>query len=282
MSAMTLRVMTWNVWWRFESPDEREEAILAVIEKESPDVICLQEVWAERRGEDQVERFADALEYHAARTDGPWFEERSFGNAILSRWPVIDAEQHALPKDDGTPGHRRALYAVTDSPFGPVPIVSVHLEHRLDGTLVRRRQAATLARVIADRRGDPDRDFPVIVGGDLNATPDSDEVRSLTGRSPLPVPGLLLMDCWEQAGDGTSGVTWSSENPHVGWSAWPNRRLDYLFVSWPRPRPIGNPRRCWLTGTEPISGVQPSDHYAVVADFETEGWDLDRSDVVSS
>jgi len=279
---MTLRVMTWNVWWRFESPEEREEAILAVIEKESPDVLCLQEVWAERRGEDQVERFADALEYHAARTDGPWFEERSFGNAVLSRWPVIDAEQHALPKDDGTPGHRRALYAVTDSPYGPIPVVSAHLEHRLDGTVVRRRQAATLARVIADRRGDPDRDFPVIVGGDLNATPDSDEVRALTGRTAPPVPGLLLMDCWEQAGDGTYGATWSSENPHVEWSAWPNRRLDYLFVSWPRPRPIGNPLRCWLSGTEPINGVQPSDHYAVVADFETEGWDLDRSDVVSS
>jgi hypothetical protein len=68
-------------------------------------------------------------------------------------------------------------------------------------------------------------------------------------------------------------VTWSSENPHVAWSAWPNRRLDYLLVSWPRPRPAGNPLRCWLAGTKPVGGVQPSDHYAVVADFETESSD---------
>jgi endonuclease/exonuclease/phosphatase family metal-dependent hydrolase len=263
-------VLTWNVWWRFESAEEREEAIMAVLKAEEPDVICLQEVWAERDGEDQVEHLADAFDFHAARTDGPWFDDRSFGNAILSRWPLLTAEQHPLPRDDGSSGHRRALLAMVDAPFGELPVISVHLEHRLDGSSTRCRQATALATLIADRRGNPDTTFPVIVGADLNATPDSDEVRLLTGRVDPPVPGLLLMDCWEQAGDGTAGVTWSSENPHVAWSAWPNRRLDYLLVSWPRPRPAGNPLRCWLAGTKPVGGVQPSDHYAVVADFETE------------
>jgi endonuclease/exonuclease/phosphatase family metal-dependent hydrolase len=271
MEAMSLRVLTWNVWWRFESAEEREEAILSVIEREDPDIVCLQEVWAERRGEDQVERLADALEFHAARTDGPWFDDRSFGNAVLSRWPVVDAEQHVLPREDGSSGHRRALLAVTETPHGSITVISVHFEHRLDGSAVRRRQSATLAQIVANRRGDPDVEFPVIVGGDLNATPDSEEVRVLTGRCPPPVPGLLLMDCWEQAGDGSPGHTWSSANPHVAWSAWPNRRLDYLLVSWPRPRPIGNPVQCWLAGTERVYGVQPSDHYAVVADLETDG-----------
>jgi endonuclease/exonuclease/phosphatase family metal-dependent hydrolase len=227
-------------------------------------------VAAERGGEDQVGELADAFDFHAARTDGPWFDGRSFGNAVLSRWPIVAAEQHTLPREDGAPGQRRALLATVESPYGDLQVMSAHFEHRLDGSATRCRQAAALAKVVAERRGELDNAFPFIVGADLNAPPDSDEIRMLTGRSRPPVPGLLLMDCWEQSGDGSLGATWSAENPHVAWSAWPNRRLDYLLVSWPRPRPVGNPLRCWLAGTKPIDGVQPSDHYAVVADFETE------------
>jgi hypothetical protein len=38
-------------------------------------------------------------------------------------------------------------------------------------------------------------------------------------------------------------------------------------VSWPRPRPLGNPSQVWLAGVDPVEGVQPSDHAAVVADI---------------
>ena len=63
------------------------------------------------------------------------------------------------------------------------------------------------------------------------------------------------------------GHTWATANPYLADGAMPNRRLDYLLVSWPRPRPAGNPVRCWLAGTEAVDGVQPTDHYAVVADL---------------
>ena len=107
------------------------------------------------------------------------------------------------------------------------------------------------------------------MGADLNAVPWSDEVRLLTGASAVPVPGLAFTDCWEHAGDGSPGWTWAATNPYLADSAMPNRRLDYLLVSWPRPRPAGNPVRCWLAGVEPVAGVQPSDHHAVVADLVT-------------
>jgi len=38
-------------------------------------------------------------------------------------------------------------------------------------------------------------------------------------------------------------------------------------VSWPRPKPLGNPRRAWLAGVDPVDGVWPSDHAAVVVDL---------------
>jgi endonuclease/exonuclease/phosphatase family metal-dependent hydrolase len=88
----------------------------------------------------------------------------------------------------------------------------------------------------------------------------------LTGRREPAVPGLVFTDLWEVAGEG-SGHTWRRDNPYIADSTWPNRRLDYLFVSWPRPRPLGNPSQVWLAGVDPVEGVQPSDHAAVVADI---------------
>ena len=82
----------------------------------------------------------------------------------------------------------------------------------------------------------------------------------------------MLNDAWELVGDGP-GATWRRDNPHVEQSAWPNRRVDYLMVSWPRRRPAGNPLRVWLAGTEPVDlgdgPVWASDHAAVVADLDT-------------
>ena len=44
-----------------------------------------------------------------------------------------------------------------------------------------------------------------------------------------------------------------------------------LLVSWPRPKPVGNPLRCRLAGDGPVEvdgeSVWPSDHAAVVAEF---------------
>ena len=74
---------------------------------------------------------------------------------------------------------------------------------------------------------------------------------------------------WELKGEGL-GHTWSDRNKYLANANWPNRRLDYLFVTWPRPKPVGNPVRAWLAGVEPVGGVQASDHFAVVADVLTE------------
>jgi hypothetical protein len=91
------------------------------------------------------------------------------------------------------------------------------------------------------------------------------------------VAGIVFTDVWEQAGGHGAGVdpghTWRAANPHTADSAWPNRRLDYLLVSWPRPKPVGNPIEAWTVGTDAIEvdgrPVWPSDHAAVVADFVT-------------
>jgi endonuclease/exonuclease/phosphatase family metal-dependent hydrolase len=267
-----MRVMTWNLWWRFGSWQEREAAIQAVLAAEQPDVVCLQEVWS--AGDDSsAARLATALGYHQVLSDDPFEHRRGpdgagFHNAILSRQPLVDVVSHPLPRADGAPGHRRALAARTECDGRVWPIVSTHFDYRFDQSALRQLQAEALLHVIAGMRTDPDVDAPVIVGGDFNAPPDSDEIRLLTGRRAGPIANLVLSDAWEHVGDGT-GATWRSDNPYQPATAWPDRRLDYLFVSWPRPKPLGNPARAWLAGIEPVAGVVPSDHAAVVVDLRT-------------
>lgn len=263
--------MTWNLWWRFGEWERRATAIRAVVEGEAPDVVCLQEVWGDG-AVSSASILADALGWSCTVTDDPFAGRRgdrpAFHDAIVSRHPILRTDSVALPGADGAPGHRRALVAVLDTPAGPWPVVSTHLDHRFDASAVRQAQCTALLGIVAAARAG-DASPPPIVAGDLNAVPDSDEIRMLTGRRASSVPGVVLSDCWEQVGDGP-GWTWRRENPHLPDTAWPNRRLDYVLVAWPRPKPLGNPRRAWLAGVDPVDGVQPSDHAAVVVDLV--GW----------
>jgi endonuclease/exonuclease/phosphatase family metal-dependent hydrolase len=263
---MTLRVMTWNLWWHFGRWGERFPIIVDAMKAAAPDVICLQEVWSNRARSD-AQRLAVELDFHVVETDPVFYDHQSFGNALLARWPLTRIADEVLPRADSTPSHRRIVAATIDSPWGPWPIASTHLEHRFDRSADRVAQVTRMMELGARWRGNATSDLPLIVGADLNAVPDSDEVRMATGRSP-GIDGFVFSDAWEQSGEGP-GETWLRANPHTGDSAWPDRRLDYLLVSWPRPKPIGNPVRAWRTGDAPVGGRWPSDHCAVVADFVT-------------
>jgi len=263
---MGLRVMTWNLWWHFGPWEARQPLIIDTIRDVAPDVLCLQEAWSDESN-DQVHELAAALGLHVARTDAVFYSGQSFGNAVLSRWPVERLADEPLPRADGSTSHRRVVAAVVHSPFGPWPVASTHLDHRFDRSADRQAQVRALMELAKAWRGEPTVDLPLIVGADLNAVPDTDEVRIATGRAP-GVDGIVLSDAWELVGDG-SGHTWLPECPYSQDSTWPNRRLDYLLVSWPRPKPVGNPIRAWTVGHGGDDDTWASDHLAVVADLVT-------------
>ncbi len=268
---MALRVMTWNLWWRFGSWEARRHAIVDTIRAENPDVLCLQEVWAETAAAGMADILTDELGYHAASSTSIGRTDVGFTNAVMSRWPSSVLGDEALPRVDGSPGHRRILAAEVATPWGSWPIASTHLDHRFDDSGARQVQCRRVLELASGWRGDPTSDLPVIVGADLNAVPDSTEVRLLTGREAGP-GGIVFSDSWEQVGDGP-GTTWRRENPNAADSAWPNRRIDYVLVSWPRPKPVGNPITARVVGTGPVDvkgqAVWPSDHAAVVVDITT-------------
>ena len=260
----SLRLATWNTWWRHGDLDARTPAIAATLRSVAPDVIGLQELCS--RNPDQIAWLSDELRYHVATAPGGEDDRFSIVNAVASRWPITDSGWAFL--DVGAaPKHRTVVWAEIETPFGRWDVFTTHLSHGFDESALRCRQIDEIARLIDERRhADPDRILPPVLVGDLNAVPDSDEIRRLTGRSAGAVPGLVFSDAWELVGAG-QGETYSEANPYVLGSAWPERRLDYILVSWPRLRPNGNPVRAERFAMAPIDGVMPSDHWGVVVEL---------------
>ncbi len=259
-----LRVLTYNVhrWLgtdRRTAPGRTAEVIAAC----EADVVALQEVWREVDGRDQAAELAEALGYHHVYASRLLLDDIEFGNAVLSRWPLARSEEWPLPADGGEDERRVLLLAEVDGPRGPVQVFCTHLNWRFDESLTRTRQVRAVADAIAGARP---RSYPPVLCGDLNAAPDSDEVRMLTGRAPVPVPKLVFHDAWEVAGDGP-GHTWSNANPFVAPELEPDRRIDYVLAGWPRRGGAGHVTSCRLVGTEPVDGVHPSDHYGVLAEL---------------
>lgn len=79
----------------------------------------------------------------------------------------------------------------------------VMLDYPLDASEARQGQVRQLASFIGEVAR---RRHPVVVCGDFNAGPDSDEIRMLTGKTTTAAPGLVFYDAWEMAGDDHWGI----------------------------------------------------------------------------
>jgi len=274
-----VRVMTWNVQGRLGQWERRQNAISASISAAAPDLVLLQESWVEPNGHTQAALLAEEQGFHAhtaaelagfdAYPSAPYWVV----NAILSRWPLRPVRAVPLHDENGKPTWRHALIVSVERPGaegGPVLAVGTHLEHGVERSLTRQAQMEHLLGEVATALGPREswRDnLPAVVAGDFNAVPDSEELRRATGLSSPFVAEFVLVDAWDACGSTDRGATWSSENPLVPRRAvHPNRRLDYITTTAPRQRGRGSFEWCRLSGCDAIDGVQPSDHYAVLAE----------------
>jgi endonuclease/exonuclease/phosphatase family metal-dependent hydrolase len=260
----TVRVVTWNVWGRYGSgPEARQTALEDVLAQVEPDVICLNEAW--RHGaSSQPERIARRLGMPYHHFAGDWQQEDWVsGTGLVCRWPMSEPQNRPLRAEDGT-GTGQVLHVTITGERGPIQLFAVMLDYPLGASAVRQDQVRQLVRFIGEVASRRDL---VIVCGDCNTDPDSDEIRMLTGRAAVASPGMVFYDSWEMAGDGSPGFTWSNRNPLAAISLYPNRRFDYIFSAWPRRGGVGHPVNCELLGVRPPEQDQISDHYGLLADL---------------
>lgn len=256
--------------------EERLAAIRSGVEALDVDVLGLQEVvqlkspsmagglGAEGAVEpafDQARAIAEGFGYHVGfgrNVESPY----PMGNAILSRWPILQTHVFPLPRVD-TDEYRCLLFAELDAPFGPLPVFCTHLNWRTDEGHVREAQM----RYVTDQvRGlAPVEGVPPVLLGDFNAEPDSDEIRFLRGLTSLGGTSVYFADTFAVAGGGGPGSTYCRRNPFAAPMREPDRRIDYIFVRGPDERGRGEPVDARVCFDEPVNGVFASDHFGVVA-----------------
>ena len=155
-----LRLLVSNVRY----PNRQHERLLALVEKEKPDVIGLLEVNA--RWLRKLKPLRETYPYHYELPD-----ERYMGLALYSRIPIEDARTLELTVAHSTP----AIVATLQTPAGKVELVLAHPMSPIDrGNILRRNaQIAELAR----HAGAASR--PLVLAGDLNLTMWNDGYRPL-------------------------------------------------------------------------------------------------------
>jgi endonuclease/exonuclease/phosphatase family metal-dependent hydrolase len=254
----TLRIMTWNVWGLYGPWREREAAIVATLRDAHPDIVVLTESWA-KGGDSQCARLADPLGLPHHTFGGVQAQEDRAalsGVAVMSRWPIQRTSSL-------TCGSARVQFAELSGPRGLIQVYGLVMDAWwFDESQARQDAVRELLTCVNEAR---DKRAPLIICGDFNADPDSDEIRMLTGRTTAPVPGLSFYDAWEVAGPPAPGHTWSNSNPWATQLLWPDRRIDYIFSANPRPGGAGHAVHTDLLGTHPVNNTYPSDHYALQA-----------------
>jgi endonuclease/exonuclease/phosphatase family metal-dependent hydrolase len=265
VSSETWRVVTLNIWNRQGPWGQRLPLVRDGLAALDADVIGLQEVLGFPGMPSQADEIAAGTGWHVHHVPA-WHlgGGLTFGNAILSKHPLADMQSLPLPSPPGL-DTRTVAFARVLLPHGPMPVFVTHLTFQLHLGHARIEQVRALAEHVKTLA--PVDEPPPVVMGDLNADPDSDEMRFLRGLTPLGGTSVYFADCWIATGAEGPGYTYDRRNTYALRSREPSRRIDYIYVRGPDRSLRGEPLACRLALTEAVDGVWPSDHFAVVADI---------------
>jgi len=206
--ASPVKVMSYNIHSAINVAGGQDlEAIAAVIEDSGADIIGLQEVSRTRLmdgGADMPIWLSQRLGMEMVFTGT---EEPIWGNALLSRYPILESGFQSLPRESSLIG-RGFLWARIDvGAEEPLLVVVTHLHHIVDEGQIRLAQVPVILDFL-----EGEKHFVFL--GDLNAEPDSPEIKLIVDAG--------LVDAWLEAGEGP-GFTIDSIDPTA--------RIDYLWHS---------------------------------------------------
>lgn len=217
-----MKLITWNIQWALGMDGRMDPARVVRHARDMADfdVLCLQEVadnFPELNANTDDNQFATfarllpdytAIDGVALDIPGPEGRRKRFGNMILSRYPVGQILRYTLPWEaDKTRNMPRLLIeAVIMAPFGPVRVMTTHLEY----SSVKLRQAQVegireIHRTACEREDIQREDGPgtyrrgpssrsAILTGDFNMKPD--DPAKLRISDPMGEGQPALVDAW--------------------------------------------------------------------------------------
>ena len=227
-----MHCITLNIWYGYRDRALRLQRIIDCLTRLNPDVVLLQEVWVNEYEESVAEYIATMLNMSFAYCANSICNDIKYGNAILSKYAIVDSCCYQLPygpeavstdrsdsstSDDGDCSLLRADVLYRDSTI--VSVYSTHLSWRPEATHVRSRQISAIAKLtkLGERY--------TILGGDFNMTHKSHEYKK--------VLGFGFTDAWQtynKRGNKKHRITWDNRNIYAVATNEPDACLDYIFI----------------------------------------------------
>lgn len=160
-----MRLLIYNIHKGIGGRDRRYriERVVDVIERENPDLLCLQEVTrgaVRCRRDDQPQMMARYFNAHAAFQQNVHYREGGYGNLVLSRWPLMAKHHISLRLNRKKP--RGAQLLVVDTPEGPLHLVNYHLG------LAETERQWQVTRLLEHHLFRREADRPTMIAGDSN------------------------------------------------------------------------------------------------------------------
>ncbi|NIP84604.1 MAG: endonuclease [Planctomycetales bacterium] len=161
-----MRLITYNIHKGIGGRDRRYrlERVVEVIERENPDLICLQEVDRHVRRSRFHDQPAELAERFCAEARmfqmNVRLKQGGYGNLVLSRWPILESHQISLRVRTKKP--RGAQLAVVETPEGPLHLVNCHLG------LAEKERHLQIRRLLTHYLFRRAGELPTVIAGDTN------------------------------------------------------------------------------------------------------------------
>ncbi len=206
-----IKVMSYNI--HHANPPSKPNvidiaAIAAVINRERPDIVALQEVdvRTQRSGTtlDQAATIGSLTGMQAYFSKSMDYQGGEYGNAILSKYPIIDRSRHALPATDGAEPRSLAVISIGTEGGGKVYFGSTHLD--VSNAETRNMQVDVI------RAANTNLNMSFVIGGDFNAQIGSEPINRFVAG------GMFRVAC-------IGGC------PNTIPVASPNRAIDFVFLN---------------------------------------------------
>lgn len=173
--------MTWNIHGALgRNPRFDLDRVIALVRRHEPDIVALQEVDSRRAREahvgDPFDVLQEALGSHGIGAKTVVTTDGEYGQALFSRWPLLNTEIHDLSYPEREP--RRAICVDVATPGGLLRVIATHL-----GLSLRERRSQAIALLAMLGR----LDRPTVALGDFNDWFWAGSVRSRLARA---LPGF--------------------------------------------------------------------------------------------
>lgn len=251
----SLRLMTYNVWGLQGPLGERQEERMKQIGPavRAHDVVALQETFTKHSG--IVGRLSD-YRYQLEGSDGGLLRAKS-GLTMLTSHAIVVKDFVAFEKATNADrlSQKGVLFMRIQVPgTGPVDIYNTHFQAG-GAAAFKEHDVDTVVQMVKRH----DQGYPTFILGDLNLTPDEAPFQRLLRE-------LDLRDVYAERNPGQDGATSSPKNTNHEPTDKPER-IDHILVRRNDRFDIAI-TSAEVAMTETINGKHPSDHFAVLGQFQ--------------